>query len=240
VAVASPLGEHIRVAGEVAVSIVVICPSRGRPSNIAELAGCFADPPPRLVVCVDDDDPTLDEYRRVFHGPEVCFDLSVGSRERMGPTLNREAVNYAANPKYSIIGFMGDDHRPRTPGWGQRIADAMTPMGVVYGNDLLQGEMLPTAVFVDAEIVRRLGYMAPPGLLHLYLDNFWKLLGERLGTLTYLADVVIEHVHPVAGKAEWDDSYLANNSDETYGHDRAVFDAYVANQLEADLEKLRV
>jgi len=153
----------------------------------------------------------------------------------MNGTLNAAAVEYA--DQYRYIGFMGDDHRPRTFGWDERIVEELNYSHVVYGNDLLQGESLPTAVFMRSEIVQKLGYMAPPELIHLYLDNFWLELG-RATSMRYLGDVTIEHLHPYAGKAEWDASYLEVNDQALYEHDRLAFENYMATRFQEDLEKL--
>ena len=75
---------------------------------------------------------------------------------------------------------------------------------------------------------------------HLYLDNFWKKLGEDLGSLTYLEDVIIEHMHPVAGKAEWDEGYVAVNAQEVYSADALAYRNYIQSEAyEVLLKKLR-
>lgn len=221
--------------------MIVIVPSRGRPHNIAELIEAWkaTNATAHLWVWVDEDDPTVDEYRAIEL--PLWASLTVGPRLRLGPTLN--LVAQFAVIHADVVGFMGDDHRPRTVGWDQRLFDAATapaPLpGIAYGNDLVQGENLPTAVFLDAWVVHALGYMVPPGMTHLYLDDFWKLLGQRLGTLTYLPDVVIEHCHPTAGTAKNDAGYAEVNHPSMYAHDKAIFDEYVATRLDADVAKLR-
>jgi hypothetical protein len=134
---------------------------------------------------------------------------------------------------------MGDDHRPRTAGWDENILDASTPWSVVYGNDLFQGANIPTAVFIGSGLIRNLGYFNPPGLQHLYLDNSWKLYGEALGTLQYLPEVVIEHVHFLNGKAPKDALYAEVNAGSMYDHDRAAFEQWAANRAATDLERVR-
>ncbi len=210
--------------------MLVICPSRGRPQNIEALLECWAttDAKADLVVCVDNDDPLLDDYQQV---PTV--QLVVGPRKSLGGWINTIAVGANAD----IIGVIGDDVRPRTWMWDAEIQTVMTPLGIVYGNDLHQSEALPTHPFVDAEIVRRLGYLAPPGIEHLYLDNFWKALGEGLGTLTYCADVILEHMHPHAGKAEMDDGYKIVNSRAAYKAGRRAFESYMLHRFDADLAR---
>ncbi|HEY3484319.1 MAG TPA: hypothetical protein VGK49_02995 [Ilumatobacteraceae bacterium] len=211
--------------------MLVICPSRGRPGNIAELLERWEDTgsAARLVVCVDDDDPHLHEYRR------LGVRLVVGKRASLGGWLNR-MVGEAEH--HRIVGFIGDDVRPRTDRWDARIGEAMPEFGVVYGDDGHQHERMPTHPFIDARIIRRLGFIAPPGVEHLYLDDFWRAVGNHLGTLTYLADVELEHMHPHAGKAEMDDGYREVNSAAAYRHGRAAFERYMSSGFAADMAAL--
>jgi len=218
----------------VSPSMVVLVPSRGRPRNIDRLRQAWADTGATadLVVLVDDDDPTRDEY--------AALDLPalhIGPRQRIGPLLNDWAPRLARS--YDVVGFMGDDHVPRTQGWDALVLEASTLWTVVYGNDLLQGENLPTAVFQGAGIIRTLGQFCEPGALHLYLDNYWRTLGERLGTLRYLPDVIIEHVHYINGKAPEDALYAEVNAPSMYEHDGAAWTAYASGAMGDDLDRVR-
>jgi hypothetical protein len=211
-------------------SMIVLVPSRTRPHNIARLRQAWADTraDADLMVLVDDDDPTL---------PDYGADVVVGPRRRIGPLLNQVAETLT--DLYDVIGFMGDDHVPRTPGWDTAILAASSPWSVVYGNDLFQGERIPTAVFMGSALVRELGYFNPPGLDHLFLDNCWRHYGEVLGTLTYLPDVVIEHVHYMAGKALEDSGYREVNSHAMSTHDRQAFQEWITGPAGADLQRVR-
>lgn len=197
---------------------------------------CTADT--QLVVALDDDDPTKGEYP---DGPTIWTAPS-GS---MVEALNAAASAYAGGifgmqPPFAI-GFMGDDHRPRTKGWDQQYLDALRDLGtgIVYGNDLLQRQALPTQCAMTADIVRALGYMAPPSLTHMYVDNFWLALGAATDCIRYLPDVVVEHLHPAAGKAAWDEGYVRVNDPSMYSKDGTVFAEYVCETLPGDMEKVR-
>jgi hypothetical protein len=111
--------------------------------------------------------------------------------------------------------------------------------GIVYGNDLYQGEALPTAPAMTADIVRTLGFMAPPTLRHLYCDNFWLDLGKAAECLRYLPNVVIEHMHPAAGKAQWDEGYRRANAPAQYQRDGDAYREYLAGSFVDDVEKVR-
>jgi hypothetical protein len=217
-------------------TMVVLVPSRTRPANIARLMQAWADTgaTAELVVLVDDDDPTLEEYRALDW--REGFVLNVGKRQRIGPLLNEWAPLFVT--RYDVVGFMGDDHCPRTIGWDKRILEASTPWTVVYGDDLFQGENLPTAVFMGSGLIGSLGWFNPPGLDHLYLDDSWKLIGDRLGTLTYLPDVVIEHVHYLNGKAPVDALYQEVNDPNMYSHDQHVYVTWANGPAMDDINRV--
>lgn len=210
--------------------LTVLVPSRGRPQNIERLRQAWQDTEAEaeLRVICDSDDPTLPQYPG-----SPC----VVERKRLGPTLN-EAALLVETP---FVGFMGDDHLPRTKHWDRRICEALQDLGVgiAYGNDLLQREVLATAAFMTTEIVSVLGYMVPGGLVHLYIDNAWVELGRRANCLRYLPEVVIEHLHPAAGKAQWDDRYSEVNSGHQDASDKALYHAYVAHQIDSDVQKIQ-
>lgn len=226
--------------------MLVIIPTRGRPHTIPEIMRAWDDTEAtaHVLFCVDTDDPQLAAYKE--HVAALKGDGRVkfryGKRRRLCGTLNQHAVREAKN--YPILAFMGDDHRPRTQGWDARFVECLSGgtagPGLVYGNDLLQSEKMPTAVAMTSDIVKTLGYMAPPALVHLCLDITWLDWGKAINRITYLPDLVIEHMHPANGKAEMDDGYTEANSQETVTADSAAYYDYRDNGgLQADLDKLK-
>lgn len=217
--------------------LTVMVPSRGRPENILRLRDAFIETctaETELVVYVDKDDPNLSEYQAL-----EGVNLVVGTPSRIGPLLNYHAPKKA--DESFALGFMGDDHVPRTIGWDTTILDKLRleGAGVAYGNDLLQGERLCTAVVLTSNIVQVLGYFALPGALHLFLDNFWMSIGRGINKLFYFEDVVIEHLHPAAGKTEWDDGYVVANSTTTWSADEAAYNRYMQQQYFGDIDNLK-
>lgn len=238
-----------------AAELLMIVPSRGRPENVRALLeawGETATGAADIVVALDADDPKWSEYRDLGWGLGKWPDggllpqrYTMPVRRRLGGTLNEVARHFAPywehQLKYRAIGFMGDDHLPRTHGWDRRFMDILDDMGTgfVYGNDLFQRQNLPTHIAMTADIVRELGYMVPGGLVHKYIGDAWQVLGETIGRLCYLPDVVIEHMHPMAGKGEVDASYEETDSKRQYDEDRPRFDDWQRFSLEADLARLR-
>lgn len=222
--------------------MIVVVPSRGRPQNISELidsfyATCKANT--KLWVCVDEDDPELEEYSRVIHeGPGGYTYLWVDKPSRIGPILNN--VIPKAAEQDDVVAFMGDDHRPRTVEWDRLYIQNVREMGtgIVYGNDLFQGANIPTQVAMSSNIVKATGKFVPDGMQHLYLDNVWKDIGQATA-MRYLPDVIVEHMHPAAGKASWDASYQANNSSETYSADGIRYNEWRANEFPEWIRQIR-
>lgn len=223
--------------------LLMIVPTRGRPESIPEILACWdtTGATAHVLFAVDNDDPARGDYwdwGDVFAGdPRVSF--MFGERRRLCGTLNAVATNRA--PLYRFLGFLGDDHRPRTPGWDRRFTECLSGgTGIVYGNDLLVGEDMPTAVAMTSDIVKTLGYMAPPSLVHLCIDLVWLDWGRGLGRITYLPDVIIEHMHPANGKADMDAGYEdANNAERVAADARAYYAYRDEGGLQADLDKLR-
>jgi hypothetical protein len=72
----------------------------------------------------------------------------------------------------------------------------------------------------------------------MFLDDAWKAWGEGMGRLRYLPDVVIEHLHPDAGKAPQDERY--QEASAATSADAARWEQYrLGGELAADVEKLR-
>lgn len=233
--------------------LLVIVPSRGRPESVRRVVDAwlatdgYADAD--LVFVIDADDP---QHHRYFDHdfPDIGPDLRraavsfavLDAWEPMVHKLNTMAARAAHYPDgYPALAFMGDDHLPRSAGWAGRYLAELRELGtgIVYGDDLLQGERLPTQWAMTSDIVRALGRMVPADVEHLYCDNAVMALGLRAECLRYLPDVVIEHVHPIAGKAQLDDGYRRVNRPEQYRRDGAAYRAWVRDRLDADADLVR-
>lgn len=223
-------------------AMAVIVPTRGRPGNAARLEAAFSDTDVLHafpVFAVDADDPELPAYRELLRDGHIRKMVIYSNTRGMCAVLNAAAVQYAR--MYGAVGFMGDDHLPRTTGWDDTVLEHLdSPLPrVVYGNDLLQGAALPTAVFMQSRMINAMGWMAPPVLSHLYADNAWKILGESLNGLVYLPDVIIEHLHPVNGKAVWDERYQVVNAPDLDHRDREAFHHWCDEGLPGTLNQVR-
>jgi hypothetical protein len=219
--------------------LAVIVPSRGRPQQLRQLVDAVHDTAEGDVevwVGLDDDDAARAEYtgRAVF---------MVGGRRSLSGWTNLIADAILDSPHEArFFASLGDDHRPRTPGWDRRLIAAIESLGgapgIAYGKDLLQGARLPTAWVVSADLVRAVGWMMLPSCQHMYVDNAVLALGQAAGRILYCPDVVIEHLHPAGGKATLDDSYRESGAPERYAADEAAYTEWVRTGLATDAAKV--
>ena len=213
---------------------LVILPTRSRPENAERCIDALKRHSVQSDFCIAIDDDQKDLYPKMH---DVIYEIN--PRLRMNGTLNLVANKYAG--MYETIFFLGDDHLVQTDNWDEYLAGAIEKKGygLAYGNDLLQGVNLATAVMMSTNIIKPVGYMAPPKLIHLFMDNYWMALGKKLGSLWYFPDVIIEHLHPVAKKVAWDEQYMEANSTEVSNADREEFLRYVKEDFDSEFEKIK-
>lgn len=171
-----------------------LLPSRSRPDWLARFFALSRPQQPGIVI-IDPDQASLYEAVR----------LPDGWRRLVMPTVRAgyvKCVNAAfesapAEPWYSLV---GDDLIGRTPGWDTELGRMATPNRIAWGNDLVKG--LCTQPFVGGDLVRAVGWFGHPALGHLWCDTVWSDIAIGLGIGTYRPDIITEHLHFAAGKAD--------------------------------------
>lgn len=219
--------------------LTVYIPTKGRPHNALRLQQQFENTTKlntRPVFILSDNDSKLHTYTGLTHTlivspnkPGFVDPLNMGYLQD-----RKQHYSYA-------VGFMGDDHFPRTVGWDEVIVEALQELksGLVYGNDKFQEQSIPTQVFMTADIPLELGFMTLPQLKHLYADNFWLDFGNALGKVKYLPNVVIEHLHPAAGKAKHDAGYEFSGNFLLDQEDKKAYHEYLKHDLDGDVRNVR-
>lgn len=220
----------------------VLVPTRSRPQNVMPVVeawhrtGAFgvAD----LLFVIDRDDARYDDYVRELAnlpGPKVVVKQDW---EPLVPKLN--GVAWEQSARYRNLAFCGDDHVPMTPNWANLLVEEhLKGPTILYGRDGYQDANLPTWWSMSSRIVRAMGKMVPAKVQHLFCDNAIKELGAEAGVLRYLETVLIEHMHPFAGKAPVDSQYERVNRTEQYARDAALFQQWQAFEKEVDVAVVR-
>lgn len=185
------------------MTLGILLPTRGRPHNLnrfLEAVGATADDW-HLYLRLDYDDPEAPAYDKVLENlTRSRVTVVHGERVGFGPSLNQLAAR-AEGDGVSHLGMFGDDVVPETPGWDTALVEALgDDLGVAYGDDGLRDKHqrdLPTHYVTQTEVYRLLGYLAPPTIRHLFLDNVARDVGRYLKNFVYVP-VKISHLHPWA------------------------------------------
>ena len=200
------------------MSMIVLCPSRGRPDSAHQVQQTFRDTSTGdtvLQFIVDEDDETRFRY-------PMNTTLIKPQDGGMGLALNEGLKNFLGG--FWMYGFVGDDHRFRTNGWDTTMMSAnIQKPGIYYAFDGVRAD-LPTNWFVDGAIVESLGWLSLPSCKHFYLDDAWRELGNQCGCLYYMGDITIEHLHYSYGKSKMDPTYERNLSNWQGGEDQRQYE----------------
>ncbi|HET8784075.1 MAG TPA: hypothetical protein VFM38_00450 [Candidatus Limnocylindrales bacterium] len=235
------------------MSIVVLVPSRGRPDRAAEAFASFRATArlstTRWVLGIDWDDPERTRYieafaqrsdRRFGWDPDEPFVVVLQAWETGDLARATNGLWRRFGDSADILGSVNDDMLFRTEGWDERVTAALARPGIAFGDDGFQHDALVTSPFITAGIPQALGWYALPTCEHLFIDNAWGDIGRGIGRLEYLSDVLIEHIHPLAGKADWDEGYERANDRRTTDHDRIAYERWRdRGGRQADIAKVR-
>ena len=216
----------------------VFVPSRSRPLRFEQAVKQL-----KLVTKVSEIIALIDEDEYIDYPilPNITYEINpkpqtLGVNEK----LNTMAYKYRNDFEYLL--WIADDIHVVTKNWDEILINAIksTPFGISYPDDSLQGKKLPSnGTCFDSDIVKTLGFLAPPVLSHLFIDDFWKLLGDSLNTLKYCPEVKLIHNHAVINPLFDDDQYRALNSPEAFERERKTFEFYAGHQFGYDLSKLQ-
>jgi glycosyltransferase involved in cell wall biosynthesis len=188
--------------------ISVLVPTRNRPANVRRLlSSAFetAETDVEFLFYVDDDDPTgsaVAELVRDVGGRTVVGDRIVLSQ--MWNELARKA-------RHDVMMHCGDDIVFRSGSWDARVLDEFDSCNdkilFVHGDDGYQHNKIGTHGFLHRNWVDAVGYFVPPYFSSDYNDLWLTEVADALGRRRYLPEVYTEHMHPVIGKGEWDQTH---------------------------------
>ena len=187
-----------------------IMPTYGRPRR---LDGIFAAPggmPDDLLVYLNEGDPKFAEYLTVCRRRGLRFEvMPLGSR--VGDVYRHFAVRRPFEETF--FGLVMDDNWPVTPGWWKTLEEAAGERHIAHSVDPSDPSPIPGAVCFGGRLVHAMGTLAPGGLMHNYVDNAWRKIGEDFGLLRPRPDVLVEHAHWTRGGAEKDATYERGSRD---------------------------
>lgn len=180
-----------------------ILTSLGRPERIRKVVDSYAWGREQVMLALYEKDKRLPEY--LSQQWPVGWHVEIVPMLNNGPTYNEIFRRY---PDETAYGFLADDALLTTPGMLQALEIGAANWNIAYANDGHWGDQLPTMPCLGGELVRAVGYLAPPHFMHWAIDTAWGELGKRLGNLRYFEHLRYTHENPVWGSAPDDATYL--------------------------------
>jgi hypothetical protein len=216
--------------------ISILCPTRNRPREAQRLmrsAMATAEGDIEFIFYCDNDAILPD----IITSKEYVTTL-VGKRI----TLSKMWNECQRRANYDIYMQCGDDIVFRTPGWDTRVIEAFSehPDNIVFVhcNAMDWGAELGTHGFLHRKWVEAVGYFVPPYFVSDFNDKWLTEVAKMIGRHTYLEDVITEHLHPIWGKAPWDQTYIERLNRHGTSDPAALYES-LAEQREQDAAKLR-
>lgn len=141
--------------------------------------------------------------------------------------MNWAFDNYPREPWYGLI---TDDELVHTPEWDETLVKAAGNWNISHGNEGWQSEnrMHSSNVF-GGDLIRTVGYWAPAGLWHWFIDNVWENIATDCDLRRYCREVRTEHKHYLAGKSLKDETYRLGESRSL--QDEKVFRKWMENEF---------
>lgn len=186
------------------MKISVLCPTRGRPQQVANMMRSIEETAtilPEVLFYVDNDDAGLPQEDR-WPGVKVLR----GPRILMTEMWNRCAEVATGE----ILMLSGDDMLFKTKGWDDLVRRAFAAfpdrLVMVHGDDGLHGNQFGTHCFLHRAWVDAVGYFSPPYFSSDYGDTWINDVFNALNRRIFVP-IVTEHLHPLAGKGQWDKTH---------------------------------
>jgi len=208
--------------------------TRSRPDNCKRFIQAWHDTQATSPVYVrlDADDPELATLTQLDWPKE--FSVHVGPRIGLSRSINEM---YQQHPDEAWYGFLADDLVPQTPLWDQLLIEKAGSTDISYPNDGAKETAQPTHPCVGGDLVRAIGWFGIPACHHFFTDTVWRYLGEHLGNIYRLDDVVVEHLHYSMDKSARDQTYI--ESSDRWKADKRGYRDWIAQEGELLVAKLK-
>jgi len=215
--------------------ISLLVPTRNRPEMFARMYNSALETAEGEIECVmyiDEDDDSYEDT--VLPGLVKVY----GPRVVLSRMWNR--CYEEASGEYFM--HCGDDNIFQTKGWDTKIKEAFPDdkIAFVHGRDgsPQDNNQFGTHGFLHKNWVDAVGYFVPPYFSCDYNDTWLNDVSDMIGRHIFVEEVLIEHMHPVWGKRDSDDS---DRERIERGQRDGVKDLYESKlkERETDAEKLR-
>lgn len=200
-----------------------ICPSKGRPERLMELAKTWPGETPVFVVLSSDDDK-LPQYLETDKWPKNWWFAST-DLTGVGNCLNWA---FEKHPREKFYGLLGDDVLLRS-GHPKELEALAEDWFLAFPADGVHNHGLATHPCLGGDLVRQVGFLAPKEFKHSFIDTFWDNVSRLNGLQRYQPKVRYEHKHPIREPHLMDNTYRLAQSH--WADDSAAWQEFVQRKF---------
>lgn len=193
---------------------LLLIPSLNRASRVETFLKSYkeAESSIPVLVIVDKNDPGLDDYFKVDFRKDISFIMTQGVS--MGDKL-RETWSIYKDLDHVML--CNDDHKIIGPKeWDKRLISKLNGENFVSTSDGWKTDgkkTLPAGMTSwSGSLIRAVGYIFPPELNHMFIDNIWMDLGLETGCWDLDLDTIISHEHATRSPEWKDDTHHKSES----------------------------
>lgn len=214
-----------------------LLPTRNRPRAMEDVIAAMkmTGEVPEVAVMVDG--PIYDiEWPKHWH-----------IHESHGHLEMQRALNalYQLYPNEKTYGLLTDQSRPMTPQWASKLEEAAGD-GFIAMCNTTKNRMNPrtglrriTTTCTGGDLIRAIGWVWLPSVVHLYGDDAWEDIGYALNVIRYLPEVVILALLKRDGEVPIDANHHRKWKGQSYmGTDAAAFEVWKRDEFPALIKRL--
>ena len=146
------------------------------------------------------------------------------------------------------VNVLNDDHYIVTKEWDKKLRAKLNGYNFVTCNDNWNTPLKAAGATVfSMELLETLDIpIYPPGMQHLFIDDFWETIGRATGCWDIDMSVLIEHRHALKGQSPQDDTFRSTygtgqdlTKSEVWQNDQKVCHLYLKENLSTIVNRIR-
>ena len=154
---------------------------------------------------------------------------------------------YRLYPHEKTYGLLTDQSRPQTPGWASKL-EAAAGDGLIAMCNTTKNRVNPrtglrrvTTTCTGGDLIRAIGWVWPPFVVHLYGDDAWEDIGYALNVIRYLPEVVILALLKRDREVEIDANHRRVWQGKSYmGTDASSFETWKRDEFPGMIKRLEM
>ena len=214
-----------------------LCPTQGRAlTNVPRLLkACAATNMTTPAVLVVDDEEYAANFGH-YDALKLPSNWHIHTTKGGSSGIAFEEARRALCPGAEWVGFLSDDLIPETPEWDTKLIAHLLAFGVVSCNDGAHApKRLNGAVVWSRDLIYAVGYVYPPDLAHMFVDDVWEELGKATGVWHCDMSVMVRHAHASWGGLK--DATMKRANAFT-GTDQRVFEAWKRSERADAIDRI--